>query len=246
MNLKRYIIILLWLLPGIVPAQNKLPAFNGSEISKLMVSGVMREVSRKSNTPAKKSGTKFLGSPYYNEYWIAGELNLKDSANARKGLLRYNSFHQRMEYTNRKDTFHISNPAMVDYIRIGKNRFEFLLYTDRSAGGKFLSGAYFEVLVDGERCRLLVKHGKHLKESSFATYYMGGGGTGKTRYITTRNLYLYFIQKGSLKNIRLRKGSIFRALKGKRTVLRRYINQNNLNLSQFSDLKKLIEYYNKL
>lgn len=188
------------------------------------------------------------GSVYWNQDYMYGTITL---ANDKKvnGMLRYNVRYQNFEVVLDRDTLYISEPSLVKKIDIGAKTFVFSLSKEEINGKPYISGGYFEVAEgQGDYPKLLVKHHKEVKESSYASTYMGGGGTGMKRYVDQRDYYIEWRDGSGAVRIDSRAAlvsSLARDLKNKDKIMQ-YIQDNRLSVNNIDDLKNLIRYYHQL
>jgi hypothetical protein len=196
-----------------------------------------------SSAPEKQ----IMGSPYLNVDYMYGKIVLVNGREV-KGMLRYNVRTQDFEVVIEKDTLYISEPELVRQVNFAGKIFVYSLAIEEINGQEFLTGGYYEVVAgSGGSAKLLVKHEKKIKESSYAST-LGGGGTGIKRYVGEQNFYIKPGEGRAAYRIASSKDLVspFRENKIGQEQIKKYISRNNINASDVEDLKRFLEYCNQL
>ena len=190
----------------------------------------------------KKSAETVLGSKYLVESWISGSISMKDKSMEVGLNLRYNIYSQQMELVHKGDTLVVTAPFKIDRIQFAGKEFLYCLTIDKDNA---MSAGYFEVLVDGEKCKLLLKREITVREDSYSSNYMGGGGSGMSYY--AKNEHYYMKKKGEEAiKISKSKRKLLRFFSDKNEEIEAFIQKENLMLTNYNHLVKLIRYYNSL
>jgi len=207
--------------------------------------GVLHSLNLSKSSSADR---QILGSPYLNVDYMYGKIILSNGKVV-KGLLRYNVRTQNFEMVMDRDTLYISEPSFVRKVEFAGKTFIYSLALEKVNGKQYLSEGYYEVIAGkGEVSKLLVKHDKNIKESSYAPTYMGGGGTGAKRYVDEQYYYIK-PQEGSAAvrlNGKLDLIKIFSNSSIESQEIKEYISKNDVNTQKIEDLKKFLNYCNDL
>ncbi len=207
--------------------------------------GVLESMSLTADRNPKK---QIKGSPYLNRDYMYGTITLVNEKIV-KGLLRYNVRSQDFEVVLQQDTLYLAEPEMIKKAEFAGKTFVYSLAVEKINGRPYLSGGYFEVVAgEGESAQLLIRYGKEIKESSYASTYMGGGGTGFKRYVSKQS---YYIKPGEGREaVRVHTPedllAPFRDHRKEVEQIRSYISRNNINANNVEDLKKFLNYCNQL
>jgi len=207
--------------------------------------GVLENLSLTQGSSPEK---QIQGSVYWNRDYMYGQVTLSNDKEV-QGMLRYNVRYQNFEVVLDRDTLYISEPTLVKKIEIGGKVFVFTLSTEQINGKPYISGGYFEVAEGGEDYpKLLIRHQKQVKESAYASTYMGGGGTGMKRYVDQREYYIQWTDGAGAVRIHSREDLISMLTKdlNKRERVQQYIKDQRLSVNNVEDLKNLIRFYHQL
>jgi len=207
--------------------------------------GVLHSLNLSKSSPARR---QILGTPYLNVDYMYGKIILSNGKVV-KGLLRYNVRTQNFEIVMDSDTLSVSEPSVVRKVEFAGKTFIYSLALEEVNGKQYLSEGFYEVIAgEGEVSKLLVKHEKKIKESSYAPTYMGGGGTGTKRYVDEQQFYIK-PRKGSAAtrlDSKLDLIDLFSDSSIKSDEIREYISTNDINTQKIEDLKKFLNYCNDL
>ncbi len=195
-------------------------------------------------TKSKSSRKDIItGNPYYNKDWMYGELKIKDNK-VYNGLFKYNILHQQMEMVFENDTFIISNPLYIEYVKFANITFIYSLIIDKSKEPGRISGSYFEAHNDlGDNYILLSKYLGGIKESDFGNKYAGGIGDGSRRYSTNVSYFVKF-NNSAAEKVHLSKSSITKLFPNKEPA-EEYIKEKSLKMNNVKDVANLFNHFNK-
>ncbi len=234
--IKPFIIIIILIISNNIFGQEQNIYIDGYAVSSNIVSFTIT----KSNTDNSEI---IQGNPYYNREWMFGELKPKNSS-PYKGLFKYNIILQQMEMIYEKDTFIISKPLYIEYIKFANITFIYSLIINSHKKPATLSGSYFKAHNDlNYDYILLTKYTGNIKVNDFGNKYAGSVGDGKKRYDTNRSYYVKLFN-GPAQKVHLSKNSIIKLFPNKKFV-EKYINKNKLNMNNVSDVIKLFNHLNK-
>ena len=182
------------------------------------------------------SGIASENSPLYLEPgWMPGKVYLKDKSEMDFPMLRYDIYHQQIQFIKDRDTLAFSNPEEISMIMLGNRK---MIYTDFDRNG-VMAKSYFELLAEGD-CRLLmhrtIKY--HIDEES-------ADNLKDEIYIRECE---YFIERNdeTAKQIRNCRKGVLCAFKDKEEEIDSYMKEQDLKMNTCEDLKQVVDYYNSL
>lgn len=191
---------------------------------------------------SKKNKIPVNGTPYLNEKFLPGVLELKDGAKSDEVLMRYNIASDAFEVIQDSDTLILNQPYKLNQIRYDNKIFIFDPLMRADAERKY--NGFFQLLLEG-KLSLYEKQRKDLKFDSFTPNYQGGSGT-KEYYYVDKTSYVARFQDGSgfLLNS---KGSFLKYVDSKyKSQVKSFIKQNRIKFNSQSDLIELVKYVNSL
>ncbi len=167
--------------------------------------------------------------------WTTGYVVLKDKSVIDDIQLRYDIYHQQMQFIRNDDTLAFSHPEELDYIFLGDRKFvysEFIL-------DKTVQKGYFEVLHEGQ-CPLFVRR--------YITYHMDPeDNINLSNEVYVRECCYYIKKSGhSAEPILANRKSILCAFKDKEQEIGQFMNDNKLTGKTCEELKLVIAFYNSL
>ncbi|MBU8892863.1 MAG: hypothetical protein KOO66_08785 [Bacteroidales bacterium] len=184
------------------------------------------------------------GNPYYNKEWMFGELKIKNDSSY-SGLFKYNINQQQMEMIHGVDTFIISNPLYVEYVKFANKTFIYsLIFRDSHGTGK-ISGSYFEAHNNLEdNFILLSKFKSNINVNDFGSKYAGGVGDGSKKFETNKSYYVR-LYNGPAQRINLSKKRIVNLFPDKK-IVKEYIKEHNLSMISVNDVASLFNHFNNI
>lgn len=195
----------------------------------------------KSNYSKEK---EIKGNPYYNKEWMFGELKIKNNSSY-SGLFKYNIHQQQMEMIHKKDTFIISKPLYVEYVKFSNKTFIYSLIISTGKGAEKISGSYFRAHNNLEdNYVLLSKFRSDIKVNDYGTRYAGNIGDGSKRYTTNKSFYVKLFN-GPAQKVNLSTNGIAKLFSDKK-IVKKYIKKNKLNMNNAKDVVLLFDHFNKL
>ncbi|MCB0374522.1 MAG: hypothetical protein KDD04_01230 [Sinomicrobium sp.] len=184
---------------------------------------------------------EIMGSAYLEDQFKAGTVFYNDT---RIGdyLLRYNVYGEEFEVLNDDTTKSAVNKTSEVHVTVGIKNYVFKYFTDDDEKSRF---GYFEVLSDAgnSHCTLLRKNKKLLSESRRAVTSFDV--TRPARFVDTETYYLLFDDKEIVK-IRLQNSYISRFFKKRGIDVKTFLKENDLNVKNVEDLKKVIHHCDSL
>jgi hypothetical protein len=172
---------------------------------------------------------------YLEPGWSPGYVMLKDKTRIDEIKLRYDLYHQQMQFVRKGDTLAFKNPGELDYLYMGNRKF---VYCDYNQDGVINQG-FFEVLHEG-KCPL------YLHRS--IRYHLDP----EDRPSLSQDVYIrqsdYYILKDNqmAEMIKLTRKGILNTFQDKEAEVAGFMNDNNLSGKTCDELKLVIAFYNSL
>jgi hypothetical protein len=216
--------------------------------SKVRVPVMNAEVQRTSQDLAMLQGNETQGggaqaagitdvssSLYLEPGWAPGSVVLNNYSTIDGLMLRYDLYHQQVQFIQGEDTLAFANPEETAYFNIDQRKFIFTEYADN----QILDKGYFEVLSDGD-CKLLLRR--------CIRYHMAPESVDNLRdEIYIRECEYYLQRKNEpARQIKICRKSVLCAFKDKETEIKQFIKDNDLKMNNCDQLKDVVAYYNSL
>jgi hypothetical protein len=172
---------------------------------------------------------------YLEPGWMPGKVMLNDRSVIDNILLRYDIYHQQIQFIRENDTLAFAKPEEAEYFIFDDRKF---IYSDFQSND-IIGKRYFEVLSDGN-CKLLlhrtVKY--HLDPDAHSNL-------ADDLYI--RESEYYILKKGDIaKPVSAGRKSMLCAFKDKEEQVKEFIKDNNLKMNTCDQMQQVVEYYNSL
>jgi len=167
--------------------------------------------------------------------WTPGRVVLIDQSVLDNILLRYDIYHQQVQFVRENDTLAFAKPEEAACFILDNRKF---IYTDYENGG-LISKGYFEVLSDGN-CKLLLRR--------MVKYHLDPDEHSNI----SDDLYVreseYYIKKNAdmAKPVRACRKSVLCAFKDKEEQVKWFIEENNLKMNTCDQIQLVVAYYNSL
>lgn len=191
------------------------------------------------NPVFEKSYIDVQGSPYLQEEWAIGNVELKNGKSYKGVALKYDQVKDVLLFRNEKNEMNtFAQPVQSFTITNRKDNQPLLFRNGFTPVKNGNENSFYQVLADG-KIQLLVRKVKKVREDKA----YGSATTVRTieEYTT------YFIAKnGEPVIIKKNEKAVLEALGGNSTALEAYIRSNKLNVKNDEDLVKLIAYVNSL
>jgi len=178
----------------------------------------------------------YEGTPYHHAEYLLGSVYINNELSASNVALRYNVFADEFEYKETLATDDSEATAIIKssdiYVSIG-NEF-FVVIPDKG---------YFLVLYDGANFSFLKKLTKkyHMPKESTNTYDKGTPPT-----FSDRHSYFIYSKEGAIIEFPNSKKKILAVFGNSEKEIKQYCKENDINLKEEGDLKKVIMYLDKL
>lgn len=192
---------------------------------------------KKINTPVPIE--ELTGSPYLNENFVIGQI-FEDEDSRGKFLIRYNIYNDVMEaLMDENQIMEIKKDPMVKIFLSGR-RFTVHNYVTETG----IKDGYFEILEDGDKIDLLVKHKRIFKpgERAKTSFHV----EKKPELEEETSYYIFHNNENAPIHIkRLKEKYVLDALSLDNKKIKALIKSNDLKVKTENDLKILIQLINK-
>jgi hypothetical protein len=174
-------------------------------------------------------------SCYFDSKWASGRVMLSDNSIIEDVQLRYDLYHQQLQFIKDGDTLAFAKPDEVKCFMLGTHHFIYSGYILEDKQGK----GFFEVVADGS-CQLLLRR--------TIQYH----GTPESNPDLQEEVYLrdcsYYISKNGnvASQVRLNKKSVLSAFSDKEEQVRQFMEENKIKMNACDKLVKVVDYYNSL
>jgi len=176
---------------------------------------------------------------YLNTNFLVGNIYQDENLLKSNVPMRYNAYADEIEIKN-----HISEEnygaLMKDpsiYAKISKDIYVFIPYD-----GSNEKGGYFNVLNDGKTYDLYKKTTSLFREPQKAKTSYGRD----TPPSFTKNVKYYLVEDGSFLEMPSRKSKVIKMMDKKKTEIKAYIKDNDINMNKEADMIKLVSYFDSL
>lgn len=181
------------------------------------------------------------GSPFLNDRFEMGKIELVNGKSSDDIFLRYNIAQDAFEILQKEDTLTINRPYEIKTILLGERSFIFDPYLRKGEDRKF--NGYFEVLTDG-KLKIYKKFRKEMSFDSFAGNYQGGSGTKEYYYIDKNGIVA--VPENNEPFLIRSAGSFLKEIGEHKSELKSFIKKERIKFNKEEDVVKLAEYYNQL
>lgn len=172
---------------------------------------------------------------YLEPGWSTGYAVLKDNTMIEDIQLRYDLYHQQMQFIREGDTMAFKNPSELDHLYFGDRKF---IYCDYK-GDRTVQKGFFEVLHEGD-CNLYIRR--------YIRYHLDP----EDRPTLTTDVYIrdceYYVRKNNqmAEPIKTNRKSILCMFKDKEKEVAGFMDDNKLSGKTCDELKLIIAFYNSL
>jgi hypothetical protein len=202
---------------------------NKQDIALIQEQGTTGGATNISNNPYISSGM------FLEPGWMPGRVIIDDRNTLDIVMLRYDIYHQQMQFIRGKDTLAFSKPEEIKCFELEGKRF---IYIDFESNGK-IGKSYFEVLYDGN-CKLLLHRTVQYHQYSESPL-------SQPSDLYNREYEYYISKKDDVaRPVRPSTKSVLNVFNDKEEEIRYFINDNNLKMNNSDHLKQVVAYYNSL
>lgn len=182
-----------------------------------------------------KDNSSYKGSPYLNDSFVTGNIEMKDGKTYNNILLRYNIHNDQVEFKNKSETIAIDNPNKIAIIRIDKQEFYYFSFYENEE----LKKGYLEMVSNGKYA-LYLRHRVILETASKDGAYHKA--TKPTFHLQKPN---YFIARKDSIPVKVKSADdILSAYKDLEENLKKYTGKKKLKLKKEEDFINLLNYLN--
>lgn len=185
---------------------------------------------------------KYIGSPYYNDDFLAGEIYFKNKLIADNIPLRYNALMDEIEFKPSFEAPDEESSALMKSpevdVRIGNVVFIFAPYQ-----GGIEKGGYFEVLLRSDKIDLFKKYNKKFTPEKKAITSMTKDFPAK---FSDSPVYFLVLSDGRFLEISNKSRHFSKAFIGKEKEISGYIKNKDLDIRNEKHIIQIVEYYNSL
>lgn len=176
---------------------------------------------------------------YANPDFVEGKIFQEDKLIKNNAPMRYNAFSDEIEI--KKDLSDESYGALIKdptiFVKLFKDIYVFVPYE-----GSNEKGGYFNVLSDGKTYDLYKKTKAIFREPRKAkTSYEKDIPPSFPKTVT-----YYLVQNGTFYEMPSNKSKVIKMMDKKKTEIKTYMSQNNIDLDKESDMIKLVSYFDSL
>ena len=187
------------------------------------------------NTSGTISSIK--GSPYLDEFFLPGTIELSDGEVIENIPIRYNVNQDVIEIDNDGEILAINKPDKIRKVMFNDRVFIYNPYLIKDSKNK---NAYFEEIMIGETT-LYLKRTNPLKLETHNSNF-GKSGTGASYY----EMGLHFYVKANDDVYKLTKNSFLDHLTSNKSEMKKYIKTRKIKFDKEGDIKKLFKQYAKV
>ncbi|MEI6574935.1 MAG: hypothetical protein WCO63_02030 [Bacteroidota bacterium] len=186
-----------------------------------------------------KQGEYVEGSPFLEDSWSHGIMELKSDTALNNLEYRYNIYFKQMQIRTVNDTLILMHPEKVRALVFNNRKFVYQPYVLEELSGQ----DYFEILAEG-KCNLLLRRDvSFMPKNPPVTPY--SAGYIYDRFLLHENVYLQ--KAGSLAFfVKPTKKNVLKFLEDHQDELAAYAKIQNIKFNDNISLAKLISYYNSL
>jgi hypothetical protein len=174
-------------------------------------------------------------SCYLEPGWVPGKVVLYDNSESDSMQLRYDIYHQQLQFVRDTDTLAFAKPEEINYFILGEKVFIYREYQSDN----IIDKCFFEVMTQGEGQLLMRRTVK---------YHV----TPESKPNLEEDLYIrecdYFISLhgAAARTILLNRTSVLNALNDKKDQVDLYMKDNHLKMNTCQNLIEVVDYYNSL
>ena len=196
---------------------------------------MQREQATSGGSPCPTGLPSENSSCYLEPGWTKGRVLLNDDKTLEDVILRYDIYHQQLQFIREEDTLAFAKPEEVKCFMLGERHFIYADYrTDDSIGH-----GYFEIASDGA-CRLLVRRTVKFHVDT------------ESKPVLDDDVYIrectYYISKNGeiARQVKLSRKSVLSTFADEEEQVRQYIDENEIKMNDCHQLKEVVDFYNSL
>lgn len=182
--------------------------------------------------------TSIQGSPYLNEYFLPGTIELSNGEVLENVSIRYNVYKDVIEIDSEGEIREINKPNVVRSVTFNDRTFIYNPYLIKNAMKK---NGYFEVLVEGP-LTLYARRTNDLKMETRNSNF-SKNGIGASYFDLQIN---YYVETSNKTVFSLSKKKLLDQISSHKSEMKTYIKKRKLDFKDELSVKRLIKYYNSL
>ncbi|MCK4663599.1 MAG: hypothetical protein KAT68_12085 [Bacteroidales bacterium] len=185
------------------------------------------------NIEIKQENKKIDGTPYFNKEWEKGTVKFLNGNEYRVKFFKYDVNLERLLFLKDDVTYYIPNKGEIEKFTIGTSNFVYIKYDDKNIK------AFFEVLSNGEKIKLLKKYK--------CVYVEGKKGDGiapaiNDKYSINKSYYIKIANEPAIK-FKVKKDDVLQLMSDNKELVEEYIKKNKLKFKNENDLAKIFDFY---
>lgn len=171
------------------------------------------------------------GSPYYNDDWLEGTINLKNNVILKIDKFRYDVYEEKLIFLKDETPLYFANPEDIKSFTVGEAKFIKL--------SNNIKDDYYEVLFEGEKLKLLKDYDCNFAEGKETD---GINPATRDRYKISSD---YFLKLGDNEPIKfkLSEKAVVNTAGEKKESVKNYIKENKLNCKEEEDLIEIFKFF---
>lgn len=198
----------------------------------------LQDWARQPRVLAEQPNVDVEGSPYYNEDWITGHVQIDKETKSGPVKLRYSNYTNEVVFQEDGKIMALQPNALIGFTLLdGDRRIEFRKGF-RSKEHDIQADRLMRIIYDGST-KLIAKEYNYLHKDEDPF-------TGKMEYdFIPKTDFFIVTSGGSYHKVNLKKKDILRALSGDRDELEAYAESQDLDFDEEEDLKRLLAHYDE-
>lgn len=171
-------------------------------------------------------------SPYLNEDFVPGKIILAEGVEMKNVPLRFDVYHQQLQFIDDSDTLAIANPDEVSLVSFDGRTFVYHAFEKE----RLIDTGIFVVLIEGP-CKLLERH---VVDYHINSEMEDGGG-----FIKSSHLYVSKNDRPAVEMVPSRR-SVCNLFSDREDEVKSFIKSNHLKMNRYEDVMTVVEFYNSL
>jgi hypothetical protein len=221
---------------GIKPVANPAPSNKHPMYEKTTREmAMMREQGTSGGSPCPTGLPSESATCYLEPGWTGGRVLLNDNSLMEDVQLRYDIYHQQLQFVRDDDTLAFAKPEEVKCFMLGDRHF---VYADYQVDN-IVGHGYFELASEGEYRMMVRRTVKYHADPE------GKPSLGEDVYVKECS---YFLSKNgeTAKPVKLSRKSVLAAFANKQEEIRQFMDDHDIRLNDCHQLKEVVDYYNSL
>jgi hypothetical protein len=206
--------------------------------TKDVTSEQIRDMISTTSVPDKRVST-IVGSPFFNTDFVNGEITLANNLTTNVLPLRFNAYEGTLQFKDGNEIYAIEPSNIREFEMHASDGI--ITFKRGYSASRLDSDDFVAMLADGE-AKFMVLYSKSYRED-ISGY---GNASEVGEYVDSNEYYVKF-GNSDLDRLRsLGERRVLRSFPSHRDQLEDYVEQNNLQLDEVTDVARLFKYYNSL